>query len=508
MDAYGEFFNKNGEEPVFEAPLSSGIHAIFKNTIWIGGKTEDNELHLAQQTKYDTPGGNRTSDFAPGPVSENDQYTLAFANRYDRVWAITREKIEQHRAQFNDAGYTVPDIIKNWPAQKVPNLGVDHHPAPFVDSNDNGEYDPENGDYPKIRGDKAILCIVNDERATRPEGDLSNKMQVEIRGMLYAYDSAQNPALNNTVFINYNIRNQSDNDYQDVFLGNFTDFDVGFPFDDYAGCDTQRNLFYGYNGNNQDALPNFYGERPPAVGGAFLNTPLNSFLAYNNNLSDTGNPETAFDYYNYLKGMWKDSTPMTVGGSGYKSSDDTTRYLFFGDPQKPGEWHERSENTDPFDRQGIGVAGPFNYAAGESECLDMAFIFARDSTPNDTTSYLKSVGKLKDRTEAIQAFYERQGFNCKPIQNDPTGLSEKKEGKPFNFYPNPADNAVFIQLPRQHEQPLNLQLMNTNGKNLMDQTIPAGETSVTLNLESLPKGIYPLQIQNNEAHYQGMLIKQ
>ena len=156
---------------------------------------------------------------------------------------------------------------------------------------------------------------------------------------------------------------------------------------------------------------------------------------------------------------------------------------------------------------GMGVAGPFNYESGESKCLDMAFIFARDSTPNDTTSHLKSVGQLQARTAAIQAFYEQQNFNCDPI-TETTGLSDKQNGQSLTLYPNPADKAVSIQLPRQHERSLTLKLMNTNGQTLIEQNLPAQQNEITLSLKSLPKGLYPLQIQNSETTYQGKVIKQ
>lgn len=505
VDAYGELFNKEGQRPGFEAPRGSGLHSIFLNSIWIGGISEDNDLHLAAQTYRNTGGSGRNSDFAPGPSAED--YNQIYRDRYQRVWGISRKTVEQHKAQFDDPNYTVPNIIEDWPAQKDTSLGIDHHPAPFVDSNDNGKYDPANGDYPKIRGDRAILFIVNDGQGPQNETN-GRQMNIEIQGMVYSYDSAQNPALNHTIFVNYRIRNQSDNDYRDVYLGNFTDFDLGYPFDDYVGCDTQSDLYYAYNGDTNDEGVNGYGFLPPAMGGTFLSTPLNSFVYYTNDFTEQGNPRQVNQYYNYLQGTWKDSTPMTVGGDGYKASNDTTRYLFFGNPRKDGQWHEKNEGNQPGDRRGLGVAGPFEYEAGSSECLDMAFLFARDSTRNDSNSYVKSITKLKNRRQAIKQFYEQQNFNCEPIEtSDPPANTEQSAKKQaITIYPNPAEEQVSIKLPQEHKKPLNFQLMNTKGQTLIDRTIPAGESNFYVRVKHLKPGFYPIHIQNDTNSYRAKLM--
>ena len=38
---------------------------------------------------------------------------------------------------------------------------------------------------------------------------------------------------------------------------------------------------------------------------------MSKFMYYNNDPSETGNPNTGSDFYNYLRGIWKDNVPMT-----------------------------------------------------------------------------------------------------------------------------------------------------------------------------------------------------
>jgi hypothetical protein len=48
--------------------------------------------------------------------------------------------------------------------------------------------------------------------------------------MAYAFNNSIDSALNNTIFINYRIYNRSQNNYDSLYIGSFTDFDIGFNF--------------------------------------------------------------------------------------------------------------------------------------------------------------------------------------------------------------------------------------------------------------------------------------
>src|SRR6185503_14128240 len=116
----------------------------------------------------------------------------------------------------------------------------------------------------------------------------------------------------------------------------FVDGDLGNYLDDYIGSDVPRNMGYCYNGDADDDGPTGYGLHPPSVGIDFLQGPVSdscgivmkNFIYFNNNFTPTGNPTSATDYYNYLRPLWLNGTPLTYGGSGYQSGGPVCSYAF------------------------------------------------------------------------------------------------------------------------------------------------------------------------------------
>ena len=72
-----------------------------------------------------------------------------------------------------------------------------------------------------------------------------------------------------------------------------------------------------------------------------------SFLFHNNASGPIGDPGSATDYYNFLRGIWKDGTPMTFGGNGYDPTNPNAipaGYMFPGDTD-PLNWG--TDGVDP-----------------------------------------------------------------------------------------------------------------------------------------------------------------
>jgi hypothetical protein len=58
---------------------------------------------------------------------------------------------------------------------------------------------------------------------------------------------------------------------------------------------------------------------------------MSKFVYYNNDGSNIGNPNNAQQYYNYLRGIWKDGSPLVYGGNGYQTSGaDSCDFMFPG----------------------------------------------------------------------------------------------------------------------------------------------------------------------------------
>jgi len=393
INSYGVLFQGPGSaSTLFEVPIGSGHHSNYASSIWLGGIDEDNIFRMigGQFQGY--------SDWVSGPVS-NDYYSEEYATKYKRVWSIYKSEIDNHITNWNTGGYIMPEAIKNWPDI-----------ADYFDYNTNGEYDPENGDYPLIRGDQAILTIFNDDLGNHTL--YRKKMLVEVHALNYAFNSTDS-ALNNTIFTNYKIINKSSHDYSSVFLGIFDDIDIGGAIDDYMGSDTMLNSYYIYNGDNTD---DDYGTgNIPAQSVTFLNTKMTSATYFTNGApAGMSDPVLPIGYYNYLMGNWKDGTPMTYGSTGYGGSI-ITKYCFTGDPSVPTGWNENDAGNTPGDRRGVGISGPFDLASGQEICIDIAYVNAIKWNYTN----LHSVKELKANIGNIHAWYNTQSYVCDSIITQP-----------------------------------------------------------------------------------------
>lgn len=390
----------------FEVPKGKGVSAIFAANTWIGGLDESNQLHMAADT-YRQSG----MDFWAGPMAKT--YSPAYDSKYNRIWKISKAQIENHKVRFAQASYVMPEVIQTWPGNGNVANGEAAVLAPYQDANMNGIYDPQNGDYPLIRGDNALYLIYNDDRKAHTESQ-GEKLGVEVHLMAYSFAPNGNSDLDNTLFINYKIHNRSQNNYKNVHLSNWVDFDLGYAFDDFVGSDTISNAFYAYNGDDMDEAGSGspgYGALPPAIGFAALSTPLSAFMYFDNSVSGvTGNPQSAMHFYNYQRAIWGDGKHVVFGGSGYPGSPGTTaketNFMF----NAPAGWTEDGNN--PGDRRGVGSVGPFALKAGTSECIDIAYVYARA----EIGGRKQSVIALNERINKMHTFYAQQGFQCDSIK--------------------------------------------------------------------------------------------
>lgn len=376
--------------------------------------------------------------------------------------------------------YQVPEIIKTWPAHGDESLGQDYYLAPFFDNDGDGSYNWQNGDFPWHDITKSKVCSV--DRAVSLYGDLNywwvmndkgnihteteaDPIGMEIRAQAFCF--ASNDEINNMTFYNYELINRGTQTLQDTYFGSFTDGALGDPFDDYVGCDVMRGLGYYYNGDNYDGdnLGFYgYGFNPPAVGVDFFEGPyqdndgidndfgiqdgealngigygdgiidnerfgMRRFLYYSNttagaNPSQT-DPIAAEDYYNYLKGFWKDGTKFVYGGSGHISDPDANPdmpcdFMFPGDTDSLGwgtngiaqvPWTEQTANNVPNDRRFVQSAGPFVLKPGAVNNITVGVVWARAKEGDP----FASVEVLRRADDKAQALFE----NCFKVLDGP-----------------------------------------------------------------------------------------
>ena len=366
-------------------------------------------------------------------------------------------------------GYVVPDIIQNWPAHGDVAAGQDYYLAPFFDNNDDGTYNWQDGDYPwhdinrtkectvdrtvSLYGDINFWWVMNDKGNIHIETG-ADPIGMEIRAQAFAF--ASNDEVNNMTFYNYELINRGTQTLYETYFGFFTDGALGDPYDDYVGCDVNRGLAYYYNGDNYDGDNSGYkgyGTSPPAVGVDFFEGPyqdddgvdnafginekealngigfgdgvidnerfgMRRFLYYSNttngaNPSQT-DPVAAADYYNYLKGFWKDGSKFIYGGSGHISDaaadpDTPCDFMFPGDtdplgwgtngvPQDP--WTEQTSNNPPNDRRFVQSAGPFVLKPGAVNNITVGIAWAR-AAGGDPFESVETLRKADDKAQAL-----------------------------------------------------------------------------------------------------------
>jgi hypothetical protein len=469
----------------YEYPAGSGKKTIFSSTLWIGGKS-NNMLYLAGE-RYRQYG----RDYNPGPVMDTTFYIAELAN-WNKVWKINKSDIDYHRAHWSDVGYTIPASLQTWPAHGTTAHGMNYFQAPFEDVDSNFFYNPSLGDYPKIRGDQAIYFIFND--SVRGHFDSGGKrMGVEVHGMAYAYNTV--PQYDKAVFVNYLFYNRSNRTYDSLYIGNFTDFDIGFSNDDFVGCDSSLNTFYGYNALQTDTV---YGNNPPVQTITMLNLPMTSFVYFNNLMpgwnAQMTDPSTAADYYSYMKGFWKDGKHFIYGKNGYPTDTTDTilcNYIFPGYPNDSLQWNEVNAGNSPSDRRGLGVSGPYTLAPGAYLSFDLAFItvdsaFVRGQGFPNVDNMLLTVSGFQQYFDSV---HPDNGHDIALGVNDYKSKSE--ELLKFNVFPNPAKDILTITSDIFNSN-LQVNLMDLQGRIIATTKFKGKQAK--LNVSAYNNGIYLLRI--------------
>ncbi len=497
MASSGVLFWQDHNYILNEMPKNSGISALYSGNLWIGGKDANDSLHIVAEM-YQTYG----PEWSAGPIMDSVYYDSELV-KWNKVWKVSKAEIDFHINNWWKANYVLPNSILNWPGDGDTSKGQMRHLAPYFDLNGNWFYDPQNGDYPLIRGDQALFFVFNDSRNEHNES-LGEKLGVEVHAMAYEFYYPSDSALNNTMFLNYRIYNRSQNDYHDLYISSFTDIDVGSASDDKIGCDTTLSSIFGYNGDNFDASSTgeiYYGAYPPAVGVTFLNHQMGSFMPVRD-MPTPFFPEASIDFYNYQKATWNDGTHLCYGGFGhpsYGSTNTACNFAFPGDLGDTSQWTDLNSNIAS-ERRTLTNFGPFNFPAGESACFDLAYVFAREY---EDTLFYASVDVLKQRIQQVRNFYDNNIIqNCLDYN---TSIPEIQQ---FNndylkIYPNPSSHIVVLETGSDGEK--QIVITDLSGRNIFSSTMKRKEI---VDLTSLPAGIYIINVAFDGCNLSSKIVKQ
>lgn len=527
----------------FEVPAGSGKHTMFAAGLWMGGEDFNAQLKFAG-TFY----GQAGNDFQPGPIM-NSSYYASQTSVWNRVWKIYRSEIDNHILNWQTVGYVAPADFLSWPAHGNTSMGMAAYLAPYYDYNGDNNYNPYDGDYPIINGDVAVFYIMNDDKLhTETGGDI---IGAEVHVMAYAVDCNADSALNNTVFLNLKIINRSTQTLYNFSAGMFTDGDLGCWNDDYVGCDVARSMFYFNNGDldDQDCNGQYgYGLLIPYQGIVVLGgltrdadgidngiyptamqalsnggicyplsgtgyndgiidnerTNLTNFMYFNNDLSVTGNPQLAADYYDYLNSRWKDGSLLYFNGTGYFSDPDVTaagnisaNYMFPLNsdplnwstqgvfPSAGVPWSEITSGNASGDRRVIGGCGKTTLQPGAVHNLDLAYVFATDYVnPSDANNS----ALLAEYTDSLHSYFRHNQSPCGAFYHSFLHASEQKP-LIMRVYPNPANEEIFIESDKTEKY--SYELFDLTGKQTLKGKF---QQRTRLDVHVIPTGLYFLHI--------------
>lgn len=297
-------------------PAETSKTSVFSGSLWIGGLDINNQLKLAA-IRYRGSG----TDYYTGPLTIDGTAAIdeETCSEWDKFFLINRAEVDEFIQWFNSTnkaeefpGYTIPQAILEYPAHGDIEKGQSYYLAPFRDVDGDGDYDPNQGDYPYyditnelcplnfvgdpdyiptptmetelyedyfggilvdqvLKGDETLWWIFNDKGNVHNETE-GSPIGMEIRSQAFGFTT--NDEINNMTFYSYEIINRSTYELTQTYFSPWIDTDLGFAFNDFVGCDVGRGLGYCYNGTPVDeGGPEAYGEQPPAVGVDFFQGP-------------------------------------------------------------------------------------------------------------------------------------------------------------------------------------------------------------------------------------------
>lgn len=275
------------------------------------------------------------------------------------------------------------------------------------------------------------------------------------------------------VYLQYELFNRGVNQINDMYVGLWSDPDLGGAGDDLVGCDTVLDAIYVYNATNNDQQ---YGSMPPAAGFRVVYGPLvpsspdstafymgrrvtgyrNLGMAAAVKYINGTDPDSAQESYNYMRGLERDGQPYYYNGQ-------PNRFMHSGNPVTAiGDI-----DFSPSDRRMMASMGPFDFAPSDSQYVLIRFAIGQGGDRLMSLEFLKNAlrGHASVPTEADEdTFYPLPGHFA---------LSQN--------YPNPFNPTTTISFSLPHQSRVRLSVYNILGQKvvtLIDDTKPAGTYSV------------------------------
>lgn len=499
---------------IWPVTSNSRMTAIYTSGIWIAAKVgpgQEIRTAISAYASHFSPGNIPVIGGVPPSSVCNDSLWRGFLVQLTDPALVNggvRVKIAGGRQYtFNYSPWA------SWPVEKG---------APYVEINGIPGYQPAwDGDRPGIgngslaRPDELSFMVFMDytrctnaihtAQVSLPGGTLP--MGVEVHQLNFMFNC---PPLQNMYFVKWRLINKSSLFWDSAYTAIYSDNDIGNSScgagDDAYGCDTNRNLAYIYNADNNDCN---YGSNPPACGSAFLQSPLK----FTGNNSDTAKlPYDTLVGYKML-GMSScinfigsapdpcDNDPDEYNGAYYfmKGKDGcgrnyinpitgaVTRFRYTGDACNRTGWFDSSSH----DTRYLLSSGPFRMNSGDTQIITMSFMIARDGGNN-----YQNVCALLSSSDSALRYYYNDFRLCTIIGIQPISTEIPQRFELLQNYPNPFNPATKIQfqIPARngHDRSL-LRIYDALGREistLVSEELDPGTYEVNWDASNYPSGVY------------------
>ncbi len=239
-------------------------------------------------------------------------------------------------------------------------------------------------------------------------------------------------------------------DIPKILSDSYTNLQVKNLLQNYRQVDTAGNVYYDTISITDDAdlfftldPASWYFVPGDAVGNCAINGVnfgnniidderfgMRRFVYYDNSGDAIyGEPTKASDYYNYLRGYWKNGQRMKYGGNAVSNGVDPAKidcdFMFPDDSDpwhwgtdgiipttNPTDWREITAGNSPGDRRFMQSAGPFTLKPGALNYITVGIPFAQASSGDGQWA---SVTALRSIDDVCQALFE----NCFKVLDGP-----------------------------------------------------------------------------------------
>jgi len=472
----------------YDSTITNNPSSIFAGGLWLGAYDGGGNLCLAAQTYRQT--GN---DYWAGPLDSNANVINDYHCILNKIWTIKGQEILSHIQNYQDSGFMMSYVdpkVLFWPGRNNPNYFIEYGYrlpfnevfAPFFDYNNDGIYNPFDGDYPVFNNNEpdAIpsdmnFTIFNDNGNIHTNTN-GNPLKVEVHQTVWSLNCTNENILNSTIFTRHTVISKNNQRLNNFTYSFWVDPDLGCYTDDYIGTSRSNNAIFFYNADADDNIfcgsgnaPG-YGLKPPVQSVKFLNRPLNS-SAYSVNTNDPvrGNPGSALQHYRIMTGKWLDGRPVSYGGTGDNGVNAVPYpFVFDGQPTNTGanSWTMVNQALIPGDYRMLMSTNIDSLLPFGRFNVDMAYVTHRDTSLADN---IQMTSLVDAELPLVQNWYD-QGFPVNCLGSIIVGnesIEKLDDEISVKVLPNPFRNQATLQLEGlENTDNLELEIFNLSGQRI------------------------------------------